>query len=132
MTELAHRADQEFWQPPPRPLAEVPKESCARCGSEFVVGSRFCHVCGAERGPEPANGVSSYFDFTQLCRGLGLTAGALVALCVGLVCLGAAVATGFVYTATTLPDWQALQAWRMEWLLAAATFFLAGILLKRA
>ena len=101
-----------------------------RCSSEFVVGSRFCHVCGAERGP--AARASSYFDFSHLCRVLGLTAGALVALFVGLVCLGAAIATGFVYTTTTLPDWQALQAWRVEWLLAAATFFLAGILLKRA
>jgi hypothetical protein len=36
-----------------------------------------------------------------------------------------------VFTATTVLDWQAVQVWRIEWLLAAAVAFLAAILLKR-
>ena len=43
----------------------------------------------------------------------------------------AAVATGFVYTAATVLDWQAVQVWRIEWLLGAIAMFAAGVLLKR-
>jgi hypothetical protein len=43
----------------------------------------------------------------------------------------AAVMTGLVYSANTLVDWQAVQTWRIEWLLAAAVAFIAGILLKK-
>jgi len=44
----------------------------------------------------------------------------------------AAVGTGLVYTASTVLDWQAVQIWRIEWLLAAVVAFLGGILLKIA
>ena len=40
--------------------------------------------------------------------------------------------TGLVYTAATVLDWQAVQIWRIEWLLAAIAAFLAGILLRAA
>ena len=56
----------------------------------------------------------------------------IVALIVGIICTLAAVGTGLVYTATTVLDWQAVQVWRIEWLLAAVVAFLAGILLKAA
>jgi hypothetical protein len=36
-----------------------------------------------------------------------------------------------MYTAATVLDWQAVQIWRIEWLLASAAAFLAGILLKK-
>jgi hypothetical protein len=36
-----------------------------------------------------------------------------------------------VYKEDTLVDWQAVQAWRIEWLLAAMAALLAGILLKK-
>jgi hypothetical protein len=39
--------------------------------------------------------------------------------------------TGFLFTATTLLDWQAVQIWRIEWLLAASAVFVAGVLLKK-
>jgi len=39
--------------------------------------------------------------------------------------------TGIIYTAATVLDWQAVQIWRVEWLLAAIGAFLVGILLKR-
>jgi hypothetical protein len=106
-----------------------------RCNSEFVVGSRFCHVCGAEREPEVrlgGTGTLRYLDFHFLRQALGLTAGTLVAFVLGLACAGMAAATGLVYTATTLADWQAVQVWRIEWLVASSAAFLAGILLKRA
>jgi hypothetical protein len=55
----------------------------------------------------------------------------LVALMLGCGCLIAAVATGLVFTATTLLDWQAVQLWRIEWLLGAVAMFAAGFLLKK-
>ena len=47
-----------------------------------------------------------------------------------LACIGAAVATGFLYTASTFGDWQAIQAWRSQWLVAAGVAFICGILLN--
>ena len=57
MAELAHGTQPEFWRPP-TPRAEeiaVPEtatsmaEVCPRCSSEYLLGSRFCHSCGARR-----------------------------------------------------------------------------------
>jgi len=56
----------------------------------------------------------------------------LIAFIAGIACLLAALAVGFLYTAGTVLDWQAVQVWRIEWLLAAAATFLAGILLKKS
>jgi hypothetical protein len=50
---------------------------------------------------------------------------------IGLACMIAAALTGVVYRAQTLVEWQAVQIWRIEWLLGAAAALLAGILLKR-
>lgn len=55
----------------------------------------------------------------------------LAALVLGCACIVAAVVTGFVFNATTLVDWQAVQLWRIEWLLAAIAILLAGILVKK-
>ena len=70
-------------------------------------------------------------DFTRIREALGLSVGSLIALVVGLGCVIAAIATGFIFTAATVLDWQALQIWRIEWLLAASAAFLAGLLLKK-
>jgi hypothetical protein len=69
-------------------------------------------------------------DFSQLRRSLGLSIGAMICFIVGVACVGAGVATGFIYTANTLVDWQAIQAWRCEWLIAAGVAFVCGILLN--
>ncbi len=138
MSETAHQLDHEFWRPPVHAAVAEPErvrtEICDRCNTEFIVGSRFCYVCGAEREPLPevAEGpLARMLDFQRLREKLGLTVPALVAFIVGLVCVGAAVATGFLYTASTVLDWQAVQIWRIEWLLASIVAFIAGILLKR-
>ena len=138
MSEVVHRVDQDFWQPPRGPQAEAVTQSralaCPECGTEFVVGSRFCHVCGAEREVVTESGSRSFTDwleFTRIRESIGLSAASLVCLIVGVACVIAAVATGFIYTANTVLDWQAVQVWRIEWLLAATVAFVAGILLKR-
>ncbi len=58
MVEVAQETPQEFWRPPVPVIAEeivvresvsVMAEACRRCGSEFLLGSRFCHTCGGKR-----------------------------------------------------------------------------------
>jgi hypothetical protein len=132
---------QEFWRPAAAPrnetlqATEVSEQVCQECGTDFVVGSRFCYVCGADRNASLADttvtGVRSWVDFASLREALGQTNASLVALILGCACVIAAVVTGFVFTATTLLDWQAVQLWRIEWLLAAVAIFAAGFLLKK-
>lgn len=142
MGHLANNYDerQEFWKPiiPPRQeqlATETPALVCDRCGADFLMGSRFCHVCGADRHSNLAlsrgRGMREWLDFASLRDALGQTIGSLVALVLGVACIIAAVITGFLYTATTLLDWQAVQIWRVEWLLAALAMFAGGILLKK-
>lgn len=139
MPEAARNLDQEFWRPPAQaaPSAAVVRpqsEVCPRCHTDFVLGSRYCHVCGAERDALPAynDKFSRWFDLHVITDALGLTVASMVALIIGFACAIAAVATGFIYTATTTLDWQAIQLWRIQWLLGALAAFAAGILLKRA
>ena len=129
----------EFWRPSLETRHEavpgVQTESCARCGTEYVAGSRFCHVCGAERAPQAG---ARRFQWTRFLNNLrlqerlGLPLVSVIALSVGLICALAAIGTGLVYTADTVIDWQAVQIWRIEWLLAAIVAVLAGILLRAA
>jgi hypothetical protein len=140
MSEAVHNVEHEYWRPPAQPTnaMEAPRGqlTCAQCGSEFIMGSRFCHVCGSEReslaGSGTAHRWAQILDFTRIREGLGLSLGSLVAFIAGIGCVIAAIVTGFMFTATTFQDWQAVQIWRMEWLLAGAAAFLAGILLKKA
>jgi len=140
MEQVADKIQQEYWRPavPNQRSQEIPREVrtrvevCSNCGTEFVVGSRFCHVCGGERIAEtPSNLWAEILDFENIRHALGFSTGSLVAFIVGIVCALAAVLTGFIYSANTLVDWQAVQTWRIEWLLASAVAFIAGILLKK-
>ena len=49
-----------------------------------------------------------------------------------VLCLLGASAVGVIFSARTVLDWQAVQLWRIEWLLAAVAAFVAGCLLKKA
>jgi len=94
MGDVVQNADREFWRAPVVPVVETSAniaEACTGCGTEFIMGAGFCHVCGADRHK---------------------VASALVANC----------------SWTRL--FEAVQVWRIEWLLSAAVAFLAGILLK--
>jgi hypothetical protein len=138
-----HEARTEFWRPPleglHRTSADATTEMCARCNSEFVVGARYCHVCGLERNPLVPTAAkrwtetaARFFDFTSIRRSLSLNTAALVAFGLGLLCIIATVLVAILYSdVKTLADWQAIQLWRIEWLLAALAAFAAGILLKK-
>ncbi len=141
MDHAVDKVQNDYW----RPVAEhrtrdismdarSRSEVCSGCGSEFIVGSRFCHVCGAGRTADTAVSWSKWveaLDFDRIRHSLGLSSASLVAFIFGVIAVIAAIAVGFVYSANTLVDWQAVQTWRIEWMLAAIVAFVAGILLKR-
>ena len=140
---MAHTAPnyqerQEFWKPITTPHAETPEESvgaCPRCGTTKIIGAQFCHVCGIERrmgAAVPATeGLASWLALTSVRRATGLNTAPLVAFILGCGCLGAAGIIGLAFTASTALEWQAIQLWRIEWLLGSIALFGAGILLKK-
>jgi hypothetical protein len=185
MSQVAQETPQEFWRPPVSVAAEevvvaeavpVMAESCSRCGSEFLLGSRFCHSCGGRRLEarrldltsedaradaaaiaglweqavarvhSGATGMAStagkiwskitlpdwlrYLHFHEIKRWAGLSTGSLIAFIIGIACVAGALLVGLL-TAKTYVDWQAIQFYRAEWLLAATAAFVAGILLKK-
>ncbi len=152
MSEVVPDVQHEFWRPPATRLqpvvltASTPSlaETCAGCNTEFVAGSRFCYLCGAARNavteisaelaqPSPGSlkaGFLRALSFQNVKQGLGLPLPSMITFLIGLGCLLAAMLVGMVYTVETTLDFQAVQLWRMEWLVGAAVAFIAGILLK--
>lgn len=168
MAEVIQDTQQEFWRPPVATesadqimVAPTMAEACSSCRTEFMIGSRFCHACGAPR-PEknlesalPVEAARSFFsarlaglrstaaDFTfrfpawlrylhfhEIKRWVGLPTASLIAFILGLGCVVGAVSISLFYRASNLAEFQAIQMWRIEWLLAATASFVAGILLK--
>jgi hypothetical protein len=181
MAEVIHDTQQDFWRPPvTREAAReitvseaVPTmaEACPYCSSEFLLGARFCHACGAHRleknkaertlsqvgarafleekvawlqsaAKDLSRGDLSkhkfalpswlrYLHFHEIQRGIGLPTAPLVAFMIGLGCVAGAIGVSLFYKASTLAEFQAIQMWRIEWLLGATASFVAGILLKK-
>jgi hypothetical protein len=190
MPEVAHETRQEFWRPPSPEIAgdvvveeTIPAmaEACPRCGTEFLLGSRFCHTCG-DRRPEAMSAAAKAdaaafarlwekavgriqslaasipwsrmwgrvvsavstiklpawlrdlhfpdLHFQAIKQWLGLPTASLIAFAIGVCCVAGALLVGLL-TANTLVDWQAIQFYRAEWLLASIASFVAGILLKK-
>lgn len=132
-------ASSEFWRPEHVQTAPAaPAALCQRCQTEFAQGARFCHVCGLERHAAlrtftlpKFRALVSLIQFPAIRTAIGLNPAALIAFAAGLVCLLCALGIGLIYKAQTTLDWQAIQLWRMEWLLAAIAAFVAGILLRK-
>jgi hypothetical protein len=174
MADLAHDARQEFWRSPavPEPAAALPiamgmADACADCGTEFMIGARFCHTCGLRRPTMPSASADAaasadlwlrslailrsasssaetawrrislprwirYLHFHEIQRWVGLSTASLIAFMIGLGCIAGAIGVSLVYNASNLAEFQAIQMWRIEWLLAATASFVAGILLKKS
>lgn len=141
MSEVIRDAHQEFWRPPQSQLATTASldESCRRCGTEFMVGAAFCHTCGTNRytqhGPSPRNWMKylrflKALEFSRVKAWLGLPLPSLCAFFAGLSSLIVALAMGLVDVHESTLDFEAVQLWRMQWLVAACAAFLMGILLK--
>jgi hypothetical protein len=71
-----------------------------------------------------------YLHFHEIKSRVGLSTASLIAFVIGLGCIAGALLVGLL-NAKTLIDWQAIQFYRAEWLLAATAAFVAGILLKK-
>ena len=180
MADVAQQTQPEFWRPPaPAVSGEVVvreampsmAEACPRCGSEFLLGSRFCHTCGVRR-PEAMSSAAradaavmanhwkqavgqvrvaaveyaeafrrmwkrmnlsarlQNLHFHEIQRRVGLSTASFIAFLIGIGCVAGALLVGLL-TAKTYVDWQAIQFYRAEWILAATAAFVAGILLKK-
>ena len=135
MSDLVRDAQQEFWRPPLSQAAEsASADSCRRCGTEFMVGAAFCHICGMNRhraGSFQSVSWTKYFsgvrnlEFSTIQRWLGLPLPALCAFLLGTAFLIFALSVGLINA-----EFEAIQFWRIQWLIAACAAFLAGILLK--
>lgn len=148
MSDLAPTSPQEFWRSPVAPAqgAEIVEmagpmaEACSGCGAEFMVGAKFCHACGSGRLPriapernwiQDAQAWIEHLEFHNIKKAIGLPMASLIAFLIGVFCALAAISVGLIYSIQTFADFQAVQLWRIEWLLAAVAAFVAGLLLKR-
>jgi spore maturation protein SpmA len=142
MAEAADQAQHDFWRPP-MPMSEAVAHrgssdersaTCHRCATEFIVSSLYCHACGASRpglnAARPLE-IRGLAELVSLGERLGLTTPALIAFLVGALCVVGALAVSVLFSVRTALDWQAIQLWRVEWLLAAIASFVAGCLLKK-
>ena len=136
MSEAVPDLHPGYWARSSQALAPMPATqatTCKTCSAEFLIGAQYCHACGAERGSlARESGVRiQLLNWTWVEEMLGLSRLSLVAGVLGTLCLVVAVAVGFLFRAVTLADWQAIQVWRIEWILGAMAFLLLGILLKK-
>jgi len=137
MAEAVDQARHEFWRAPmPVSVAVATPERSAtcRCGTEFIVSSLYCHACGASRPDLNAARtleIPGLAELAALGERLGLTTPAVIAFLLGIFCVVGALSVSIFFSARTLLDWQAIQLWRIEWLVAAVAAFAAGRLLKK-
>src|SRR5208283_4296912 len=124
MAEAVDQARQEFWRPPlPTSVAVTPPErnSTCSCGTEFIVSSLYCHACGAKRAelnPVHSFEIPGWVELVSLAERIGLTMPATIAFLVGVLCVAGALAVSLFFSVRTALDWQAVQLWRIEWLIA--------------
>ena len=71
-----------------------------------------------------------WFDLDVIRTQSGLSTVSLVFVLAAAIFLLATVMTGLIYNTSTLAEWQAVQTWRVEWLLATVVALLAAILFK--
>ena len=77
--------------------------------------------------------LDSLLEFHNIKRALGLSTASLIAFFAGVVCLVmAGFAVSMIYSVQTFNDFQAVQLYRMQWLLGAIAAFAAGMLLKKS
>jgi hypothetical protein len=137
MAQAVDQVQHDFWRAPMTASAAATgpeRSSTCRCGTEYIVSSLFCHACGSRRPDMSASRtleIPGLAQFVALVQPLGLSKPALVAFLAGILCLVGALAVSAFFTARTLLDWQAIQLWRIEWLLASVAAFVAGCLLKK-
>ena len=137
MADAVQNVKQEYWRPAngARRVDPVVSDATCECGAEYLMGARYCHICGADRVPDMGMRAHAFqfvewLDFALIRERTGFGTASLVFFVIGLACAAAAIAVGFIYSVNSALDWQAVQMWRVEWLMGAAVSFLAAIALK--
>ncbi len=104
--------------------------ACPNCSATLPPDARFCLQCGkplqatgAARPPVVPGVQASWFP-----KRVNLAV--FISLLIGVGCILAALVTGVVFAQQNLVDWQAVQLWRVQWLLGAIAFFLLALLLN--
>ena len=141
MPQAARSASQEYWRPADPAVARIAQPIlaegvCPECGVAYPAGARFCHLCGTERNRRPGTAPSpitfaDFFDIAVLRQRFGLSVPCVVFFIAGIVCMVIASGVGILYKAENLMQWQAMQFWRVEWILGAVAAMLAAIVLKK-
>src|SRR5438270_2843089 len=72
MADVLREPHQEFWRPPLAQTASEPAlaEACRRCGTEFMVGAAFCHICGLGRHKSTGTSGGSWIQSLGFLRAL--------------------------------------------------------------
>jgi len=137
MAEAADQIQHDFWRAPmpsSRAVASPERIATCRCGTEFIVSSLYCHACGASRPDLNASQpfeIPGLAEFASLSKRLELTIPAAVAFLLGIFCVFGALMVSLFFSVRTTLDWQAIQLWRIEWLVGSVACFVAGCMLKK-
>src|SRR5947209_3729479 len=118
MAEIAHNTQHEFWRPPSASsITPGMVEACSNCGTEFMVGSRFCHICGGTRETQTAGVATSswtrFLEFQNIQQSRGLSTASLVAFLLGVACVLGALFCGLIYSERNVLEWEAVQMFRI-------------------
>jgi hypothetical protein len=141
MADMKRESAEEYWRPAPSagnpfptygPQKHGNEASCALCGTPYAIGARFCHFCGLSREGVQAkrNPIKNRLDLNAIRTQYGLSTASLVLVLAAAIFMIATMMTGLVYNTATLAEWQAVQTWRIEWLLATVAALLAAMLFK--
>ena len=155
MAEISRELSQEFWRPAPNISSQLQAQGfpttnafCANCGTPYPEGARYCHLCGANReedlhAPHQHKGSPllvwmkldwlhlDWLNLEQLRAQSGLSTLSLTLALAAGIFLAAALMTGLLYRTATLAEWQAVQVWRIEWLLASVVMLLGALLFRK-
>ena len=143
MPEFTRELSHDYWRPAPSAgnqfqthgfQTQAKEAFCAACGTPYAAGAHFCHLCGLRREadlrPQRWNPMIDTFDIEAFRARFELSRASLVFMLAAVLFLLATLMTGLIYNTSTLAEWQAVQSWRIEWLLATIVALLAAILFK--
>ncbi len=139
MADITRGPSHEYWRPAPSAdssfrAGPIPanEKYCAICGTPYAIAAHFCHSCGVSREDalQKRNPLKDWLDWDAARARLGLSTTSLVCVLAAAIFAVASVMTGLVYNTSTIAEWQAVQTWRIEWLLATVAALLAAMLFK--
>jgi len=145
MAEFSRDSSEGYWRPASAAgasfdrhglqTADTPTQFCTICAAPYSLGARFCSQCGLNREAVPHkakwNLLSEWVDLDGIRERTGLSAISLVLAVLACICMLATIMTGLLYNTATLAEWQAVQTWRIEWLLASVASLLGALLFKK-